>query len=228
VTADKRAGAILNIANPPVLDIALTEVAGITSMIPVAGSVLGAQVQAWRDHAALRRLVGVLLDFHDGLSKVERDLEYLNSGGFQVRLEEIVESSVQARNAEKRRHFGAAMARSASVGRPEDHELDQMLDTLDRLRPIHLSLLAAVAGDPNPSNAAVQYLPTNTERRKLIDSALPGVDSNVLRRCWEDLASAGIFVSEYLVSDGSWEDEEPPNTAVTSFGRRFLAFITPP
>lgn len=226
----RRAKAILDIAQPPSLDTVLAGLAGITSMIPIGGSVMATALTEWRQEQTLRRLAEFILDVHEDLQALEdeRDEDLIRQEEFRRMLEAALESATQAHHAGKRAYYAAAVARTATHRRPPQEERDLMLDTLDALRPIHLAIFAAVAADPEPASASA-YLNPGTDKRRAIEAAVPGVSTDLFARCWEDLARVGVFDSLTLVTDdGLTAEERQKVSAVTPFGRRFIDFISPP
>ena len=227
----RRIKSIDAVARPPILDTALADVAGITAMVPLAGGPLAAGVNEWRAEMALRRLTNVLLDFHEDLGAIEdRDEEFVRSAAFEAAFDATLASAIQARHAEKRRYYAAALAHTTSHHRPDDWERPIMLDTLDALRPAHLALLAAVAIDPSPPQRARAYLEDGTAEHDRLLETLRGVSEDTLDRCWEDLAGLRLLDSiSLLTANGPQLAAHIPDEAiVTPFGRRFMAFITSP
>jgi hypothetical protein len=214
------------------LDTSLAAVAGITSMIPVAGGPLAAAVTEWRQEAALRRLTCVLLDFHEDLQSVEGrlDHDFVRTHDFEAAFEATLESAIQARHAQKRRYYAAALARTATHDRPDESERPLMLDTLDELQPAHLAMLATVAGDPHPPENTRAYLEPGTPAHTRLLEALPNASEDLLDRCWEDLAGLRLLDSISIVTVNANKElaaHVPDPPIVTPFGRRFLAFVAP-
>lgn len=176
---------------PQAVDAAVATVSAITNLIPVVGGALSASLNEWRLHMAANRLVAALEEIRLAIETVRDDVDRVFAAGpeFQKAVDWTIESATQARNADKRRFYAAALARTATFARPGEEERELMLDTLDRLQPTHLVLLATVANDPEPPNSPSAYLDAESPSHALLRQALPTASDEFLDRCWEDLAA---------------------------------------
>ena len=220
------------IESPPAADSAVAVGAAITSMIPLVGGALAATLQAWRQYVATGRLSDALREIRAAIQAVQDKIDYHFAESRECRdaWDWVLESATQARNADKLRFYAAALARTITSERPLESERSLMLDTLDRLRSVHLAILAAIASDPRPPYAAGVYLDGVSVSSGYLTSEVPGLASPVLARCWEDLALLQLVapVSTMTVEYGSAPQKgAPTRPIVTSFGRRFLDFISP-
>ncbi len=212
-------------------DAALAAVASVASVIPLIGGPTAAVASELRrsfDRRQAERLAAVVDDLSLTLralaDRIKRDLG--EDGQFALFLEAAIESAASARNAEKRRFYVALMARSTIIGGPEDLQLTLLLDTLDRLRYSHLTLLHAVATGPRPTSNR-DYSTEGTPGYVSIRSAMPGIDDIFLHRAWEDMVALGLLTSwtDYLVTEELPIDES--GDPVTLYGREFLEFVSP-
>lgn len=103
-----------------------------------------------------------------------------------------------------------------------------MLDTLDRLQPAHLALLAAVATDRDPPPGPRAYLLPGSPGNARLHQALPAASGELLDRWWEDLAALRLIHSASILTDDGDLDATPQTPWLLPFGRRFLAFVTRP
>jgi hypothetical protein len=209
--------------NPPALDDVLAVLAGSTSMIPLAGGVLAAAVNEWRQATGAERLEAVLLAFQRRLLALgERlDRDYLSaSPEYRDVFEQLLDSAALARNAAKQDYYAAAMANSAAIDRPPDAERRLMVETLNRIDPLHLLLLAAIARYPRPYDAAREFLHPGTTQHNYIHGAIHEITLELLERAWDDLTGLSILASPRIPM---FPNERRP--LITAFGKRFLRFI---
>jgi hypothetical protein len=212
-------------------DAALAAMTFIASAVPLVGGPAASAVSELRrsfDRREAERLAAVVDDLNATLrtlaDRIERDLG--EDGRFALFLEAAIESAATARNAEKRRFYVALMARSASIGGPEDLRRTLLLDTLDRLRYSHLALLHAVATGPRPQRSR-DYYTEGTPCYLAVRAAMPGIDDVFLHRAWDDMVTLGLLTSwtDYIVAEESPTEE--PGEPVTRYGREFLGFVSP-
>ncbi len=212
-------------------DATLAAVAFIASAVPLVGGPAAAAVSEIRrsfDRRQAERLATVVNDLNATLGaladRVERDLGA--DGQFALFLEAAIESAATARNAEKRRFYVALMARSATIGGPEELQRTLLLDTLDRLRYSHIALLHAVATGPKPQRNS-DYYKEGTPCYEAIRAAMPDLDDVFLHRAWEDMVALGLLTSwtDYIVTEES--PIEQPGEPVTRYRRELLDFVSP-
>lgn len=196
--------------------------------LPVAGPLLSSVITEAIPRRQQQRMIEFVRLLNSALGRLESriDQEFVKSDEFADTLEQFLQSAGRARNMENRRFFAAALARSATNERPDQSERALLLDTLDAVRPLHLSVLAAVVTDPQPPDRASEYFHVSTSAHAYLRQAVPDVPQDVSLRAWEDLARLGLLDSprNVVVTEDSLE---PPTGIILPLGRRFMEFILP-
>jgi hypothetical protein len=192
----------------------------VVSAVPVAGPIIAAVARQVLPKDSLIYLRDFAVEAAQQIEQLEEarlDREFLSDPAFVEDLEQVLEAQVSLRQRRKREHFLAALVNTATDARPGEAERRRMLDTLVRLRPSHLSVLAAVvtAGEhPSPAGSTDDYL-----HERLSELPTDGFNLD-----WGDLQREGM-VSTYpggLAITPIWQRV---GQALTPLGRRFAAFI---
>lgn len=200
----------------------------VASFVPGVGGVVALALEQVRQRRD-RRVAEFIVDLAEALQTLtERvDRDFVRSAEYANLLERSLDEVARARQSAKRAHYAAAMARAACVQRPADDEMALFMDTLDELLPVHLRLLAGISSGPKDVSAPNEYFTVGTAAWAAITAALPGMDTAVIQRCWEDLAAHGLVESLVNVTADVRTATALPH-AITAFGLRFLRFIEAP
>ena len=129
------------------------------------GAVLAAILRQVVPNDHLEYLNDVLHDVVDRIEEFDEakvDRAYFQTDAWMNDVRRVVESQGSQRNREKREHFVAALANSATIDRPKDAIRLRYFDVLESLRPSHLELLAVVmtARDNPVGGSFDEYLTT--------------------------------------------------------------------
>jgi hypothetical protein len=205
------------------LDIAEFGAAGAALVVPPAA--LLAVVLGKITRSRTRRQAELLASLSDALEAVKDrvDHEYVESDDFEALVEEVVEKGMRRKEIDKRDYYAALLASAALPGRPDENELDAMVDTLEALRKPQLWLLGALLGDytwpdePSPFGPSFQ--------QEFVSKT--GADWGAVQRDWrllEQHALAGGIPSGVMSGAGARQFRG----RVTDRGVLFHQFITLP
>jgi hypothetical protein len=206
-------------------DAVLFATEGVAAAVPFIGgfaAVALEQVRQRRDRRIAEFVVDWAIEMQKLADQIDRD--FVRSARYADLLERSLDEMARVRQTEKRRYYATALANAATSTRPDDDEMALFLDALDQLLPVHLRLLAGIAAGPKPVSAPNEYFTVGTAAWAAISAAAPGMDTMVLQRCWEDLASIGIVESLINITVDPRTTTDLPHV-ITSFGHRFLEFV---
>jgi len=193
-------------------------------LVPGAGHLIGYVIREHIPRRRQERMVEFARDLNEAVARLEGrlDHEFVRTDEFADLTEGIMESVARRAAEGKRGYYAAALANTATLGRPPEDERERMLDTLGELRLSHLRLLAIVATTrslPPASNLSAGGIEHNIMPR------LPGVSQEQMRADWDDLDRLKV-VQSYPSGMMTRQGIEDLTTRLTDFGRLFVDWIS--
>lgn len=194
----------------------------IASALPIVGGPAGVLAD-YLNRRTDTKVVGFVVKLASCYRTMRRDVNTLEEkymSEFADRLVVVIDEATQARNRRKREAYLSAGLSIGTSARPEDDEFDLMIATLGRLEAVHIRLLARLGETGDVEDAKAMW--------KRIGEVTPELDEIVLWRLWDDLESEGLVPgrSALVVESSPDEPDERGSTPLTSFGDRFLEFIS--
>lgn len=198
-------------------------VVGIAGSVPVIGSIVASLVDLYLPEQRARRTEEFLGELDEAVAAVNAtvDREFVRLDEFHGLVEEVLERVASRRSEGLRGHYAAALANASTKTRPDEQSRYRMLDTLARLRPHHLDILAGLAGATAPAGAGPDVITVGQAALANVTAAV-GDASNDLWKDLLDLEQLGLVrsldKSLLTVAGGA-------RSLVTPFGLRFLEFL---
>jgi hypothetical protein len=191
----------------------------VASVIPVLGGPLEKTLAFVRESRD-RRVPDLIDDLDHRFKQLgdRLDEDFVATADYAGRWEATMEEAVRARQIDKREYYLRALTAIAAKDRPRLDEWDFNMDTLNRIDRPALRVLAAATVEP------INVIET-TAQWAYLRSHVDEMDDVTLARCWDDLATLGLFsMRTVLVAD---VHAGPADTEglLTAYGQRFVRFL---